>query len=102
MTCLLSELKDKHGNVICPRITVQLIAEVCPSDNPSRLKAVIESIPTVPLETMGPFARGKTSSLPNRKLVYCDFSLLRVLIKEMLIISSLSQKVVLVIFLSVL
>ena len=44
----------------------------------SRLKAVIKSIPTVPLETMGPFARGKTSSLPNRKLVYCDISLLRV------------------------
>ena len=44
----------------------------------SRLKAVIESIPTVPLETMGSFARGKTSSLSNRKLVYCDISLLRV------------------------
>lgn len=32
--CLLSELKDKQGNAICPRITGQLIAVVCPSDNP--------------------------------------------------------------------
>lgn len=40
----------------------------------SRLKTVVETI-------------------PNRKLVYCDISLSRVLMEEMLIISSLSQKV---------
>lgn len=38
VTCLLSEFKDKQGNVICPHITVQLITKVYPSDNSVKIK----------------------------------------------------------------